>query len=129
MKKILSLVLVIIVAFSLFACGGKVENDANVSSAETVVEQESENNTEWKQFLKEYEDWVDEYIEITKKYKSNSADISILSDYTNMLSELTEWSGKVEDIQKDLENASSSELVEYSKEVARIAKKLAEVAY
>lgn len=45
--------------------------------------------------------------------------------------EAKNWYQKCVDfiLEKELENASPTELVEYSKEIARIAAKIAEVAY
>lgn len=138
MKKALSIILLFVIVFSIVGCGGE-RTDNDLASTEISSELEVSNSSkettsensdvEWKKFLKDYEKWVDEYISITKKYKDNPSDMTILSDYTSMMTELTEWYSKVDDMQKELENASSSELVEYSKELARIAAKLAEASY
>lgn len=142
MKKIISIVLALTLVLTLAACGVKKTNNEDVndtintevSSVEdsennAETKEDAESNVEWKQFLNEYEEWVDKYIEITKKYKDNPSDMSILSDYTDMMSELTEWTTKTEDMEKELENASPTELAEYSAELARIAAKLANAAY
>ncbi len=145
MRQLVSIILAFVLVTALSACGTEknnnevINNSANneVSSTETVTNNtapvnssnETSSNVEWKQFLKEYEEWVDRYIEVLKKYKANPSDMSILSDYTEMMTELTEWSEKADEVQADLENASPQELAEYSKEVARIATKIAEAAY
>ncbi len=149
MKKILSLILVVSTAIALVACGGtsassdkeQVENQAAVveKDAENVAVEENEDTevtgaeegekVEWKEFLEEYEAWVDDYIEITKKYKNNPSDVTILSDYTSMMTEMADWTTKTEDMEKELEEASPDELIEYSAELVRIAAKLADVAY
>ena len=128
MNKKISLVL--LTAFVIFtsSCGiGKsINKNSNDLATENVQEEVSE-NFEWKQFLKEYEDWVDKYIEITKKYKENSTDITILSDYTKMLNELSEWTEKTEEAGKKLEEVSPSELAEFSSELSRISAKILEI--
>ncbi len=134
MKKLLAFILTIMIVLSLSACGGKTQ-PANSPGSTTVADQSvpetnkkssSENDTvEWRQFLKEYEAWVDEYIEIVKKYKANPTDMSILSDYTNMLSKVSEWSEKADKIQLELKD--TDEALKYSEEVLRIAGKLAEI--
>ena len=149
MKKLLSIVLALTLALTLVltlaACGSEtnnaVESNNDVSavgtsndvgnSAENNEEAPAETSTdaEWKQFLKEYEEWVDEYIEITKKYKDNPSDMSILSDYTDMMTEMAEWTSKTEKMEKELENASPAELAEYSAILAKIVAKLAEDKY
>lgn len=90
-------------------------------------EKSSTDDAKWKQFLKDYEAWVDDYIAIVKKYKDNPTDMSILSDYTEMVSEMTEWSEKADEIELELEDTDAA--LEYSAELLRIAGKLAEAAY
>ncbi len=107
----------------------KTSENTQDKNNSTDAENDTETNVEWKQFLEEYEEWVDEYIEITKKYKDNPSDISILSDYTEMMTELADWSTKTEDMEKELSNASPAELAEYSAELARIAAKIAKATY
>lgn len=127
MKKILLIVLVVSLMFVFAACGSNITNN-EISNDIVGSETSSEDNAEWKLFLNEYEEWVDKYIEISKKYKDNPADLSILSDYTDMLTELTEWTTKTENMEKELEGASTAELAEYSAELARIVAKIAQVA-
>ena len=53
--------------------------------------------------------------------------MSILSDYTEMVSEMAEWTERADKIELELEDTDAA--LEYSKEVLRIAGKLAEAAY
>ena len=135
MKKILSLICSLALIFSLVACNTenniKQENLSNqnpqINGEASDISNESSSSAEWRQFLKEYEEWVDKYIVVYNKYKSNPTDLSILSDYTDMAAQLVEWSEKTENVQKELESASSEELAEYSKELLRIAGKMTEI--
>ena len=86
----------------------------------------SESSVDWREFLVEYEEWVDDYIEIVKKYNNNPSDMSILSDYTEMVSEMTEWTDKADDV--ELSITDTDEALEYSQELLRIAGKLAKVS-
>lgn len=88
-------------------------------------EQTYSEKTEWRKLLTEYEEWVDGYIALLKKYKENPSDISLLSDYTQMMTELSEWSEKTENMKVELSEASPAEVAEYSAELVRIAGKLA----
>lgn len=105
------------------------EDDSSV--VETIspeVEKDSTNDdAEWKQFLKDYEAWVDDYIVIVKKYKDNPSDMSILSDYAEMISEMTDWTERADEIELELEDTDAA--LEYSAELLRIAGKLAEATY
>ena len=135
MKKILSLICSLALIFSLVACNTenniKQENLSNqnpqINGEASDISTESSSSAEWRQFLKEYEEWVDKYIVVYNKYKSNPTDLSILSDYTDMAAQLVEWSEKTENVQKELESASPEELSEYSKELLRIAGKMTEI--
>ena len=91
-------------------------NDENKSSSQDV---------EWRKFLKEYEDWVDDYVAMMKKYKENPTDMSILSDYTEMVSEMADWTSKADEI--ELSIVDTNDALEYSSELLRIAGKLAKV--
>lgn len=109
-----------------------VEEIVETVSEEIVESKEPKKDKDvpdWRSFLKEYEDWVDEYIKITKKYSENPTDFSILGDYTDMLSEMTDWAEKTDEMEKALEDASVDELLEYTNELVRIAAKIAEAAY
>lgn len=98
-------------------------------SEETKAPSNNENTgaEEWRQFLKDYEAWVDDYIAIVKKYKDNPTDMSILTDYTNMVSEMADWAERADEIELELEDTDAA--LEYSSELLRIAAKLAEAAY
>ena len=115
--------------------GGTKTTDSNSTSVTTDKNEEtkapsnneSSGNEEWRQFLKDYEAWVDDYITIVKKYKDNPTDMSVLTDYTNMVSEMADWAERADEIELELEDTDAA--LEYSAELLRIAAKLAEAAY
>ena len=150
MKKVLAIVLSVVLLLSLCACRSNdtpievenvytddpsvenTENNSSASSEETEPadsDVEETSSTDWESFLDEYEAWVDDYIEIVKKYKNNPTDMSILSDYSAMMTEMADWSTKADGVASELEDASPSELAKYSARLAKIAAKLAEAAY
>ena len=141
MKKILYISLAIIAVF-MFASCKKNETDFddfesydfssydNIDSSTTepkeeVSEEYSSNEIDWRTFLAEYEDWVDEYIEFYKMYSADPTDMNLISQYADMAIEMADWAEKTENMQASLEEASNDELIEYSAEVSRIATKLA----
>lgn len=142
MKKLVCLILTLLMVVCLTACGGddkpnndsistkvnteSIEPEENIISVQTDLKENSNNDAEWKEFLKDYEEWVDDYIAIVKKQKENPTDMSILADYTKMLTDLTEWTEKADDIAESIEGTDDA--LEYSKEVLRIAGKLTEVS-
>ena len=93
----------------------------------TSVTPPSIDNTAWKQFLKDYEAWVDSYIAIVSKYKANPTDVSIFSDYSKMISEMSDWSESADELDAQLQDTAA--YLEYSSELIRIAGKIAEAAY
>ena len=128
------LMLILVTMLTLSGCGGSetvenngVENESVESNVENEVSESSENIPEWKEFLAEYEAWVDEYIALMKKYKANPTDLTILADYTKMVEELADWQADADEMEAELENASAAELAEYTKELARIVSKLSQI--
>lgn len=144
MKKILAVILVVLLALTMTACGKEnsaktdKQTESTVSyistdkedSAETTKSEVNQSATksadrkEWKKFLKDYGDWVERYIEITKKYEDNPNDLSLLSDYTEMLSETAKWSEKAEKLETDLKD--TDDYAEFYSELLRIVEKLLE---
>lgn len=101
--------------------------DADSNKEQSVNKEKLENTndeTDWEEFLLNYETWVDDYIAIVKKYKDNPTDASILSDYTEMVAEIAEWAERADEIKLEIEDTSDA--LEYTKEVLRIAGKIAE---
>ena len=143
MKKVLlTATLLAAIVLSATACGSQTTTQREESATSSIATETEEGKTEtvkadteeteskeWKKFLKEYEEWVDKYVKILKKYNENPGDMSILSDYTKMAAELAKWQTKTDEVQKELEDASPEELAEYSAELLRIAAKISEAAY
>lgn len=141
MKKLVLLTLALLLILCLAACGGNENFTSNSTSTKTNAETfESEENTDiiqtdsketindsakWKEFLTDYETWVDDYIAVVKKQKENPTDMTILSDYTKMVTDLTEWTEKADDIAESIEDVDDA--LEYSKEILRIAEKMTEI--
>jgi len=121
MKKIIAFALVCVLSLSLAACGE--ETTQNTSTNSTTA---SESTSSWKQFLKEYEAWVDRYVEITEKYQKNPADTTILSDYTAIANQAADWDARTKEMEEELQKASVEELTEYQAELARIVQKLSQ---
>lgn len=144
MKKAISIILALFIVASITACGvndvstsgdGTTDPKETVSvveegtsgesvSEETAGKEEKNDDAPWKKFLKEYEDWVDNYIAVLNKYKEDPTELSVLSDYSKMIADLADWTGRIEDVQDSIMDVDDA--VEYSKEILRIAAKLAD---
>lgn len=97
------------------------------SSSSSSSSTSSSTSSDWKQLIKDYESWVDDYTTFMKKYKdADSSQLSsMMSDYTKLLSDMTDWTEKMEDME---DNLSGSDLTEYLKELTRITQKLNSVS-
>ena len=143
MKKLICISLVFVALLSFAACG-KQDSEATIDyndifndytyeqsydskDNKTTSSEKSSKSVDWKEFLKEYEDWIDEYIQIVKKQAKNPTDFSILSDYADMMTEMVEWSEKAEALEAEIDDPA--EALEFSKELMKLASKIAEAAY
>lgn len=139
MKKLLAILLAAMMLFSLTACGtegndgktAQVENSSISDNTDTSTDLETENKSDdsigdytWKDYLVDYEKWVDDYIVVLKKHNENPSDLSILSDYSKMVQETAEWAERSEKIKSDIED--TSEMLEFSSELLKIASKITE---
>lgn len=145
MKRILVLLMALTLMLMMTACGDEVDeptgSSSNYASSELFFEDENDDTTKtnstevssndasddgWRDFLKEYEEWVDKYIAVIKKYKSNPSDMSILTEYTSLVTELAEWTEKADGLSDSIVDAEDA--AEYPAELMRIAAKIADAA-
>ncbi len=99
--------------------------EENIEDEEETVSS-TEISTEFKDSMDGYEKFFDEYISIVKKYKDNPTDISILSDYSNYISQYTEIMADFEAWED--EELTTAELAYYIEVQGRIAQKLLEIS-
>lgn len=98
-------------------------SNSSSSSSSSSSSTSSSSSANWKQLIKDYEAWVDDYIAFMKKYKdADSSQLSsMMSDYSKLMSDMSEWSKKMDDMEDEL---SGNDLTEYLKELTRITQKL-----
>lgn len=78
---------------------------------------------DFKKTMDDYEDFIDQYVEIMRKYKeSNGKDTSILSDYTSYMNKYTELSKNLQKYNASTMN--SEELAYYMEVVQRCSEKM-----
>lgn len=78
----------------------------NEEEADNSDDESSSSSDDCDEFLNEYEQFMKEYIVIIKKMKSNPTDMSIMSDYSDMMSEAEEWADKTSDCEGDAKFAA-----------------------
>ena len=81
---------------------------------------------DWKEFLKDYEEWVDDYVALMKKYQANPTDLSLLNDYLAYMEKLVEWAEKIDEVELELADSPEA-LKEYLETLARILLKLSDI--
>lgn len=95
-------------------------NDNTAKTSNTA----SSGSSDWKQFLKDYEAWVDSYVEIIKKYKNNPSDAKLISEYGKFMGETAEWAEKSKKYEDKLQEMSAEDFSEYMQTITRILEKI-----
>lgn len=150
MKKLLTILLVMMMVFSLSACGGNDTKNKEVSdngnTAETDVKSSSDSETpentasadekeqelvdgmrpEFKEAMDSYEAFYDKYCDFMKKYAENPSDLTMLAESADMMSKAADVSEKFD--AWDEEEMNDTELKYYLEVNARVAQKLLEVS-
>ncbi|NDO19792.1 hypothetical protein FMM68_09010 [Lachnospiraceae bacterium MD329] len=98
----------------------------SVDSNETASTSNTSSN--WKQFLKDYEGWVDSYITFMEKYKENPSDTALIAEYGKFMADTADWATKAQKYEDDLKEMSPDDVAEYTKTMARIIGKLSDIA-
>ena len=130
MKKILSTLLIVCFCALLFvACdntaNAPTDNTGNTDDPqnESIITSDLEEDKNWETFLAEYEAFVDDYIELTNKYKANPTDLTIVNQYTEMSQKVAEWNQEIDEIKNELANDPTA-AAEFADKLADIVKKL-----
>lgn len=149
-KKLFAVVamsLAILMSVSLSGCGKDSSSEDDAKESTSVVSEisdessdvESEPETEkpkkeesseseevsssFKETMDEYEEFMDKYVDFMKSYDAN--DVTMLSEYTELLSQYNTYMDKVSKIDED--SLSSADLAYYLDVTNRVNKKLLEV--
>lgn len=94
MKKIVKIfALILSASFILSSCGGSSSTEKATENQEVNESEASSENaagSDCDQFLADYEAFVDSYISMAKKIQEDPTDLSAMTEYTSMMSKLTE---------------------------------------
>jgi hypothetical protein len=94
MKKIVKIfALILSASFILSSCGGSSSTEKTTENQEVNESEASSENaagSDCDQFLADYEAFVDSYISMAKKIQEDPTDLSAMTEYTSMMSKLTE---------------------------------------
>ncbi len=78
-----------------------------------------------KAFLDSYEEFVDEYVDFMKKYMANPTDLSLMGEYTDMLSKLSDFETKLD--KYDSKDMSTEDAAYYLEVTTRCTQKMLEI--
>ncbi len=144
MKKIL-LTFTAISSIILASCGGnndaesdldsmfddlqEMTDEADYGTDETVTETETETETtdesspsdEWNSVLDDYEAYVDDYVSLIKKQKADPADMSIMTEYQQLMQKGSEWSTKMSEMSADFGPEQLSRMQEIQMKLSKAA--------
>ena len=79
--------------------------------------------TDWKEYVKEYEARVDEFIEVYKQYKAAPLNAVIADKYEKYAKKVDEWTNGAQELIKKL---TLGDIEEFAAEIERIAQKTEE---
>ena len=68
-----------------------------IEAVEDVVVADRSNNAECDEYLDGYEKFMDNYITILKKQQADPSDMSIMTEYASIMTEVNEWASKTPD--------------------------------
>jgi len=102
-KQTINFVVYCILAISVMACGGKSQENNSSTSLEAT-------NTEWTQWINQYESLVEKTIALHDKIKSG--DTEVMDEAATISKEMTELSSKLEAGKNRMSASESKRLIE-----------------
>lgn len=127
MKKQRLLIVAGITAITFASCGGAEENPIpNEGSNEMMEmgqpdEDESSASDEWNEVLDGYEDYVDDYVAIIKKQKADPSDMTIMTEYQELMQKGTTWTTKMSEMSSDFGAEQVTRMLEIQSKLASAA--------
>lgn len=101
----------------------ETEKPKKEESSKKESSESEEVSSSFKETMDEYEEFMDKYVDFMKSYDAN--DVTMLSEYTELLSQYNTYMDKVSKIDED--ELSSADLAYYLDVTNRVNKKLLEV--
>jgi predicted AAA+ superfamily ATPase len=126
MKKQKFIIAAGIAAMTLASCGGSTEKETSgedsnhmteISNEEEIeitsneeeievveeaeVSEETSLSDEWNEVLDGYESYVDDYVAIIKKQRTDPSDMSLMTEYQELMLKGTDWATKMSELSSD----------------------------
>lgn len=155
LKKILAMLLAFVMMLSLTACGvnkpAEPDDDGNrqervteepketeepektaepketeePAETEEPTEEPEEVSADFKAAMDKYEAFIDEYVTFIKKYEEEGRPLSMLSEYTELMTQYTEFAETMAAYNGD--NLSAADYAYYIEVMGRVSQKLLEL--
>lgn len=155
LKKILAMLLAFVMMLSLTACGvnkpAEPDDDGNrqervteepkktaepektaepketeePAETEEPTEEPEEVSADFKAVMDEYEKFIDKYVKFMKKYEEEGRPLSMLSEYTELMTQYTEFAETMAAYNGD--NLSAADYAYYIEVMGRVSQKLLEL--
>lgn len=93
------------------------------NNATTTGEVLSAETTDWNKWLKQYEKWVDKYVDVYKKYMADQSNASARSEYLKLAGEASKWAEEGKKFNTD-DILSTDEAAEFAETYNRILEKI-----
>ena len=84
----------------------------------------SSSSAEWNEVLDGYQDYVDDYVAILKKQKADPSDMSILTEYQELMIKGTEWATKMSELSSDFSPEQLTRMLEIQTTLTEAAMEL-----
>lgn len=97
-----------------------MDND-DESESNTEITDDSSSSDEWDSVLDDYESYVDDYVAIIKKQKENPTDMSIMTEYQELMQKGTEWSTKMSEMSSNFGTEQLSRMLEIQEKLSKAA--------
>ena len=91
------------------------------TETETETTDESSPSDEWNSVLDDYEAYVDDYVSLIKKQKADPADMSIMTEYQQLMQKGSEWSTKMSEMSADFGPEQLSRMQEIQMKLSKAA--------
>ena len=103
---------------------GSAQDQAGTTAA-AEDEGGSTSSADIRQFVDDYEAWMNSYCDFMEKYNSTDNKTALLGEYAQMMTDYAEWTKKYEDY--DTSNATAEDLAYYNAANARILERLSKI--
>lgn len=111
------LAFLLILSLLVLAFAGCASSDKGGDATEAAAKGGSRTYQQYMEWLKQYDKWVDSYVNVCKNYQKNP--MAYMSDYMSKTAELTEWTAKFADIEDD-DDLTDAEALKVLAEYQRI---------